>query len=92
MLRGSIGFLVFLVAFGLKRAGEPTWFFGAVAAVSITGGLIGTFVGPLAAWFRRDEALLSSALVSAAVATLLVPRRARDGCRCWPPFSCSRTG
>src|SRR5690242_2021871 len=35
VLRASIGFLVFLVAFGLKRAGEPTWFFGAVAAVSI---------------------------------------------------------
>jgi Na+/melibiose symporter-like transporter len=76
VLRGSIGFLVFLVAFGLKRAGEPTWFFGAVAAVSITGGLIGTFVGPrLRDRFRRDEVLLSSALVAAAVATLLVAVR-----------------
>ena len=35
VLRGAIGFLVFLVAFGLKRDAEPLWFFGAVAAASV---------------------------------------------------------
>jgi Na+/melibiose symporter-like transporter len=76
MLRTSLGFLVFIVAFGLKRAGEPTWFFGAVAAASISGGLIGTVVSPpLRHRLRRDEALLSGALMAAAAATLLAALR-----------------
>jgi lysylphosphatidylglycerol synthetase-like protein (DUF2156 family) len=76
VLRASIGFLVFLVAFGLKRAGEPTWFFGAVAAVSISGGLVGTIVGPvLRGRSRRDETLLTIALVASAVVTLLAAVR-----------------
>ena len=41
VLRGATGFLVFLVAFGLKRDAEPLWFFGAVAAASVAGGFIG---------------------------------------------------
>ncbi|MCU1427195.1 MAG: Major Facilitator Superfamily transporter [Actinomycetia bacterium] len=71
VLRGSIGFLVFLVVFGLKRAGEPTWFFGIIAAVSIGGGLVGAFMSPLAR--RRlgyDERLLGVALFVATAATL----------------------
>lgn len=76
MLRASIGFLVFIVAFGLKRAGEPTWFFGAVAAASVSGGLIGTLASPpLRRRLRRDEALLSGALVAATAATLLAALR-----------------
>jgi MFS family permease len=71
VLRASIGFLVFLVAFELKRAAEPTWLFGAVAAVSIGGGLLGTIVGPaLRRRLRRDESLLTIALVLAAVVAL----------------------
>jgi MFS family permease len=71
VLRGAIGFLVFLVAFGLKRAGAPTWFFGAIAAVSVAGGLVGTVASPLLRrHMRRDEPLLTVALAAAALVSL----------------------
>jgi MFS family permease len=71
VLRGAIGFLVFLVAFGLKRTGAPTWFFGAIAAVSVAGGLAGTLVSPvLRQRIRRDEPVVTVALVIAAVVSL----------------------
>ena len=72
VLRGAIGFLVFLVAFGLKRDAEPLWFFGAVAAASVSGGLIGTIVSPaLRQRLRRDEPLLVIALTVACVVCAL---------------------
>jgi MFS family permease len=71
VLRGAIGFLVFLVAFGLKRTGAPTWFFGVIAAVSIVGGLAGTIVSPiLRQRMRSDEPVLTAALVIAALVSL----------------------
>ena len=71
VLRGAIGFVVFLVAFELKQTSAPTWFFGAIAAVSVAGGLVGTVAGPLLRRFqRRDEALLAVALATAALLSL----------------------
>jgi hypothetical protein len=61
-LRGGVGFLLFLLAIGLKRSGEPTWFFGAVFAAHAAGGFAGTFVAPFARRFLREETLLTSAL------------------------------
>jgi hypothetical protein len=69
ILRGAIGFLVFLVAFGLKRNSEPLWFYGAVATASIAGGLLGTVASPaLRARIRREEPLLAIALLVAGAA------------------------
>jgi MFS family permease len=81
VLRASAGFLVFLLAFGLKRAAEPTWLFGAVAAVSIGGGLLGTILGPaMRRRLRRDGTLLTIALiVSAAVVLMAAVRPERLG-------------
>lgn len=36
VLRAAIGFLIFVVAFALKRANEPTWFFGASSRPSVS--------------------------------------------------------
>ena len=70
-LRGAIGFLVFLVAFALKRASAPTWLFGAIAAASVAGGLVGTVASPLLRQrVRRDEPLLAVALATAALISL----------------------
>ena len=72
VLRGATGFLVFLVAFGLKRAAEPLWFFGAVAAASVAGSLLGTIVSPaLRKRFSRTEPLFVFALVIAGVVSLV---------------------
>ena len=71
LFRGAIGFLVFLAAFRLKRAGEPAWFFGVVAACSIAGGLAGTVVSPLLRRrLARDEPLLTIALLFAGTVAL----------------------
>jgi hypothetical protein len=71
VLRGAIGFVVFLVAFELKQTSAPTWFFGVIAAVSVAGSLVGTVAGPLLRRReRRDEALLAVALATAALVAL----------------------
>jgi hypothetical protein len=76
VLRASIGFLVFLVAFELKRAAAPTWLFGAVAAVSIGGGLLGTVLGPaMRRRLRRDDGLLTIALIVSALVVLVAAVR-----------------
>jgi Transmembrane secretion effector len=63
---------VFLVAFDLKREAAPLWFFGVVAAASVSGGLAGTVVSPLLRrWLRRDEPLLVVALAAAATVSAL---------------------
>ena len=64
VLRAGIGFVVFLVAFALKRGGDPTWFFGVVAICSIAGGLAGTYASSiLRRRLHREEPLLASALL-----------------------------
>ncbi len=72
VLRAGIGFVVFLVAFQLKRAGDPTWFFGLVAVCSIAGGLAGTIASPILRHrLHRDEPLLTIALIVTAVVSFL---------------------
>jgi hypothetical protein len=64
-LRAAVGFVVFLLAIGLKRSGEPTWFFGAVFAAHAAGGFAGTFVAPRMRRVVGEERLLALALALA---------------------------
>jgi hypothetical protein len=61
-LRGAVGFVLFFLAMGLKRSGDPSWFFGAVFAAHAVGGFAGTFVAPRVRRSVREEYLLVSAL------------------------------
>lgn len=71
VLRAAVGFLTFLVAFALKRGGEPTWFFGVVAVSGVLGGLTGTLVSPhLRRRLHREEPLLTIAVLGAALVAL----------------------
>ena len=71
ILRCGVGFLVFLLAFSLKRSGEPAWFYGAVIAISALGGFAGAVLAPMARKLLREEAILVAALaVPTAVAVL----------------------
>jgi MFS family permease len=71
VLRAAVGFLTFLVAFALKRSGEPLWFFGAIALSGVVGGLCGAFVSPLfRRRLRREEPLLVVALLLAGFGSL----------------------
>lgn len=61
-LRGSVGFLTFLVAFALRREGAPSWVFGAALLASMVGSLTGSVVAPVVRRLLREERLLAIAL------------------------------
>jgi hypothetical protein len=67
VLRGVVGFLVFLTAFALRRGHAPSWWFGVVLAASMAGSFVGAAVAP---WLRRhllEERILAGALLMVAV-------------------------
>ena len=71
VLRGGVGFLTFLLAFALKRAGEPAWFYGLVIGMSSLGGFVGAVAAPRLRKALREEAVLVVSLaVPAAVAVM----------------------
>ena len=79
-LRATVGFLLFLLGFALRRADEPAWFFGAVFVAGGVGALAGSVAAP---WMRRrmpEERLLLLALaVPAVVALASSPAELRVG-------------
>ena len=74
IMRGSVGFLAFFLAFHLRSSNEAKWFFGAVLAASAVGGLIGVLIAPLARRRVREEVILSTTLLAAAVMALIAAR------------------
>jgi len=74
VVRGGVGFLVFVLAFGLRREGQPAWFYGAVIAASSLGGLVGAVAAPLLRRAVREEAAVVAALAVPAGAALLGAR------------------
>lgn len=46
VLRGSVGFLTFLIAFTLRREGAPSWKFGAALAASMGATVLGAALAP----------------------------------------------
>ncbi len=46
VLRGSVGFLTFLIAFTLRRDGAPAWKFGAALAASMGATVVGAALAP----------------------------------------------
>lgn len=81
VLRASVGFLTFLVAFELRRPpGAPTWWFGVVLAGSVVAGLAGAALAPRLRSRVREEWLLaaSAALVGLAGLALARPEASGD--------------
>ena len=78
VLRGGVGFLTFLLAFLLKAAGQPAWFFGVVLVASAVGGFLGVVITPVLRRRLKEETILASSLVVPAVVALF---SARDGGR-----------
>lgn len=69
ILRASIGFLIFLIAFELRRAGEPLFLYGAVAVAVGIGTFAATIVSPaLKRRWLSEEQLFTVALLIASVA------------------------
>ena len=82
VLKGLVGFLTFLFAFGLRREGAATWWFGLALGAFTAGALIGVL---LVARIRRvltEQQMLTGSLWLVAVAGLLgwlFPDRAAPG-------------
>lgn len=66
-LRGATGFWLFLVGFGLKRAGAPTWFFGLVFVMHGAGSFAGHTVAPVLRRRISEAQMLAGALASCTV-------------------------
>jgi len=63
VLRGTVGFATFLLAFGLRRDGAPAWVFGLVLVASIAGTLVGNALAPQVRRVLVEERLLAASLV-----------------------------
>ena len=70
-MRGAVGFLTFLVAFGLRRDGAPSWWFGVVIAASALGSLTGAALAPRLRERKGEEPILATTLFVVATAGLL---------------------
>ncbi len=68
VLRGVVGFLVFLVAFAFRRDHAPAWWYGVVLAASMAGSFLGAALAPrLRRRFAEERILAGSVLAVALV-------------------------
>ena len=74
LLRALVGFLTFLVAFGFRRAGAPSWQFGIVLAASMAANLAGAVLAPLARKVTSEERIIVTSLAVLGLVALLVAR------------------
>src|SRR5262245_28932167 len=70
-LRAASGFLLFALAFGLRRSGEPAWWFVVLAGAATAGGYLGDVIAPRLPSKMREEAVVIGCLIGAAVGATL---------------------
>jgi hypothetical protein len=78
LLRASVGFMTFLVAFGFRNEGAPSWWFGVVLAASMGGTLVGASSAPGLRRSVREERIITGALIGLAVVGLVCGVRGGD--------------
>jgi hypothetical protein len=78
VLRGIVGFLVFLTAFALRRDNAPSWWFGLVLAASMAGSFLGAAVAPFLRRRFAEERILAGSLL---MVSLVAAASARFGGR-----------
>ena len=62
VLRGIVGFLTFLVAFGFRDDDAPAWWFGIVLAASMVGSFVGAAVAPKLRQRVAEERILQGSM------------------------------
>ena len=73
LLRGIVGFLSILIAFGLRSNDHELWEYGLIGAGAVGGSLLGAVVAPkLRDLFREDLILMSSLALVLVTATMSV--------------------
>ncbi len=70
-LRAASGFLLFTLAFALRRSGEPAWWFGVLAVGATGGGLLADLLAPRLPEDLREEAVVVGCIVGAGVGAIL---------------------
>jgi len=71
VLKGLLGFLTFLFAFGLRRAGAATWWFGLLIGALTLGAVIGVLLVGRIRRVLSEQQMLTASLWLVAVAGLL---------------------
>lgn len=72
VLRGMVGFVMFLIAFWLRESGAATIWFGLMFVASSIGALIGAISAPYARRLVREEHLLGGVLALSALVSFVV--------------------
>jgi hypothetical protein len=67
VLKALVGFVTFLIAFGLRRQGAATWWFGFLLGALTAGALVGVLLVSRARRFLSEQQMLVAALWSVAV-------------------------
>jgi hypothetical protein len=70
-LRAASGFLLFALAFALRRSGEPTWWFAVLAGSATAGAFLGDLIAPRLPANLREEAVVIGCLIGAGVGAML---------------------
>jgi hypothetical protein len=70
-MRAASGFLLFLLAFSLRREHEPLWWFGALVAASVMGGFVGDLLAPRLPLSIREDAVVIASVSAAGIGALL---------------------
>lgn len=70
-LRGAQGFLMALLAFALRDADAPTYWFGVLVATGLLGAAVADFLVPRLPTIVREELVVVGALLTAGVGALL---------------------
>jgi hypothetical protein len=70
-LRAASGFLLFALAFSLRRSGEPTWWFAVLAGAATAGAFLGDLIAPRLPAKLREEAVVIGCLIGAGVGATL---------------------
>jgi hypothetical protein len=70
-LRAATGFLLFALAFALRRSGEPTWWFAVLAGGGTVGGFLGNLLAPRLPSTVREEFVVVGCVIGAGVGATL---------------------
>jgi len=70
-LRAANGFLLFSIAFALRRSGEPTYWFAVLAGGAALGGFLGDVIAPRLPVSLREEAVVVACIIAAGIGAFL---------------------
>jgi hypothetical protein len=72
VLRGTMGFLTFFLAFALKHLGAHTWWYGLILLSSGIGGLAGSMAVPTVRRRLSEQQIIVGALILTTVVAVIV--------------------